>query len=363
LDKITKAGADLPRWGVVATMDEPAQLVAAWAAHHLAIGASEVWIFLDRPNPGAEALLAGIEGVYLHRSGDDGWARAWKQKRPARHQGRQKYNATRALAETGCDWLCHCDADEFIAPFEGRDLARDLGHVGPGKVWVKLEVEERSFVSGLPGMDAAGTIFQGDFRRPWIGQPEAMAAFYGPRAPFVDRGLGGHVAGKSITRAGLGLVIGVHYPLSHWDSSKNDQPYRPANAARLRHFDGMTPLHYLLKMIRRATTEYKGQPVPYGAPRKAQFTRVAEIADDPQALLEQWWAVQGLSPYEASELGTAALLVRGDDIIVQHALARFPGLDLTPAGFDAALIGHEAALIALARERFGFDPAALAMRG
>lgn len=39
----------LQTWAVVATVDEPAVLVAAFARHHLAIGASEVisiWIAL-----------------------------------------------------------------------------------------------------------------------------------------------------------------------------------------------------------------------------------------------------------------------------------------------------------------------------
>ena len=358
-----KTDAGLPRWGVVAMVDEPAALLAAYAAHHLAVGASEVWLFLDRPNPQAETLLGDVPGVRLHHSGDDGWARAWKNKRPARHQGRQKYNATRALRETSCEWLCHCDADEFVVPLAGRDLARDLSHVGEQKAWVRLDVEERCFVGDRAGMDAGQSIFQGAFRKPWRDSPEARDAFYGERALYIDRGLGGHVAGKSITRSGRDYVIGVHYPLSYWDSSTNDLPYRPANAAVLRHFDGLTPLHYLLKMLRRATTEYKGQPVPYGAPRKAQFARVAEIAADPQALLAQWWNVQGVSPFEAAELGTSGLLVQDDAGIEAHVAALFGArVDLSPAAFDAALIEHEADLIARAKAQFCFDPAPLMMR-
>ena len=50
-------------WGVVAMVDEPAPLVAAFVGHHLGLGAAEVHVCLDRPNPAAQDLLAGVPGA------------------------------------------------------------------------------------------------------------------------------------------------------------------------------------------------------------------------------------------------------------------------------------------------------------
>lgn len=341
----------MPRWGVVATVDEPAALVAAYAAHHLAIGASAVHVFLDRPNPEAEALLAGVEKVFVHHSGEDGWVRGWRSKRPARHQGRQKYNATRILDETDLDWLIHCDADEYVNL--ERPLEWELARTGPQKAWLRLEVDERCHVSKAPGAD----IFGGVFRRRWNGFKEEGLLFYGLRARYLNKGLAGHVAGKPVVRSGRGYAIGVHFPLSNWDSKVNDLPYRPSYNGRLMHFDGLTPLHFILKMLRRATTKVTGEPVPYVGSRRAQFDAAASRADDPVELLRLWWDVQGIRDYEAEELEAHDLLVRPEVTIAEETRALFGGrVDLSPAAFDRALVAHEAELIARLGAEFGFDP-------
>ncbi|OWY04248.1 MULTISPECIES: glycosyltransferase family 2 protein [unclassified Thioclava] len=344
-------GQDMPRWGVVATVDEPAALVAAYVAHHLSIGASEVHVFFDRPNPEAEALLAPVEGAFIHHSGDDDWERSWRRKRPARHQGRQKYNATRALTETELDWMIHCDADEFVSLV--RPLEWELAKTGEQKAWLRLEVDERCYLDRKPGPD----IFSGVFRRRWDGFQDDGLMFYGFRARFLKKGLAGHVAGKPVVRAGRGYAIGVHYPLKDWDSKENDLPYRPSYNGRLMHFDGLTPLHFILKMLRRATTKVKGQPVPYVGSRKAQFAEAAERAADPAELKALWWEVQGMRDYEAAELEAHELLIRPDVKIAAETRALFGDrVDLSPASFDHALLLHEAELIARLKDEFGFDP-------
>jgi hypothetical protein len=344
----------MPSWGVVSTVDEPAPLVAAFVAHHLAAGAREVHVFLDRPNPEAEALLADVAGAHVHQSGEDGWQQGWRKKRPVRHQGRQKYNATRILNETKLDWLVHCDADEYVRV--ERPLEWELEKTGPQKAWIRFEVDERCYLDEGPG----ATIFEGAFRRKWDGFEKEGLLFYGTRKRFLNRGVGGHIAGKPIVRSGHGYAIGVHFPLSHWDSKVNDLPYRPSYNARLLHFDGLTPLHYILKMLRRATTKVQGQPVPYVAPRTAQFAAASDFADDPEGLRDLWWQVQGLRDYEAVELEEHGLLTRPDVPIAAEVDALFGSkVDLSPAEFDRALIAHEADLIARLHDTLGFDPAPL----
>lgn len=348
------APPDMPRWGVTATIDEPSALTAAFVAHHLAVGAAEVHVFLDRPNPATEALLAGIAGVVVHHDGEDGWTHAWRNKRPERVEGRQKYNATRVLRETGLDWLVHCDADEFVWPI--RPLGRELARVSVQKHWLKLTVAERVYRTRIP----AGHVFDGVFRTPWRDRAAEGSAAWGASAAYLNGGLSGHTAGKPVVRAGQGYAMGVHFPLRDYHKSVNDIPYRPSDSACLLHFDGLTPLHYILKMLRRVTTEVKGDPVPYGDARTRQFTAMAARAADPRAMADLWWQVQGVCPNTEAALSRAGLIEPLAPDIPGAVQALFGNrVDLSPEAFDAALLHHEAPLIARLRARFGFDPEAL----
>ncbi|OCX65873.1 hypothetical protein BFP70_06970 [Thioclava sp. SK-1] len=354
----SKTEPGLPRWGVVGTVDEPAILLAAWVAHHLAVGASEVHVFHDRPNPQAQTLLAGVAGCFQYFSGDDGWRRHWRGKRPDRVETRQKYNATRVLSDSGLDWVAHCDADEFIHIFGPVD--RELASVTE-KAWLRLAVDERCYLS-RDTVGRGNDIFAGGFRQHWPGFDTQGARVYGPRQRYLNQGCCGHTAGKSITRAGQGYAIGVHYPLKDWNTRKLTLPYRRATNARILHFDGLTPLHYLLKMMRRAMTVVKGDPIPMSTPRQTQFAHAVKIADLPSALMDLWWLVQGMDA-----AAVAALLAQGawagqGSPVLANAQALFPELDFSAAAFDAALLDHEAALIAKAYDRFGFDAQALAIR-
>jgi hypothetical protein len=343
----------LPRWGVVATVDEPLPLIAAFVAHHHAVGADEIHLFFDRPNPQAEALVAQVAGVHVHHSGEDGWARAWQAKRPPRIEARQKYNATRVLDESGLDWVVHCDADEFVTL--ERPLEWELARVPPEKGWLKLEVDERAYVTRQPGQH----IFEGVFRRRWPDFKHAGELLYGARARFLNKGLTGHVAGKACVRAGRGYAMGVHFCLKTWDETQNVVPYRPSYNARLQHYDGLTPLHYVLKMLRRASTVVAGDPIPYSGPRSAQFIAAEAIAGDARALSDLWWDVLGVSAEEMAALEECAALSQGGSAIAEEVAALFPQVDLSPRAFDLALLGHEADLIRAARDRWGFDPAPL----
>ena len=54
-----------PSWAVVATVDEPAPLIIAFVAHTLSLGPKALHLFLDRPNPEAEAALRGLPNLHL----------------------------------------------------------------------------------------------------------------------------------------------------------------------------------------------------------------------------------------------------------------------------------------------------------
>lgn len=344
----------LPRWGIVATVDEPAAVLGAWVAHHLAIGASELHLFFDRPNPEATALLSGIDGVILRGSGEDGW-KLKGGKRPGHHVQRQAYNATRVLNENSVDWLIHCDADEFLRL--SSPLAEELATTDPRNEWLRLCVQERVWPENGEGDD----IFAGLFRSPLPDFAEIGAQLYGPeRAARMNAGLSGHDVGKSCVRTGRGHVMNIHRPGSGGARKRFDLRHRKSAVVELLHFNGMTRMHYIVKMLRRALIMADGLRMPSSPARKTQFETAVMRARDPAALTEMWREAQCLTTEEAQILADLGVLNDRSTDIVAHARAVFGDrIDLSPAGFDRALIAHEAEAMAEIHERTGFLPESL----
>lgn len=324
------------RWAVVATVDEPAPLLAAFAAHHLDLGAASVHLFLDAPNPEAEALLAGVPRLTVTLCDDEWWRLSRRGSRPQRHTARQKSNAAHVYRQGGMDWLLHCDADEFVWPM--ADLAAELEMAGDRFGYLNLRVAERVWTG------EADDIFAGDFRMPLPDFAAQGPAIYGPVAEYLKEGVSGHSTGKGIVKTGRDYEMGVHHPVP----GAVPVPMRPANAARLLHFDGLTPLHFALKLLKRATEAYGGPPRPHGAHRILQFTRMAAAAGDAAAWQALAATVQGLSPAQATALDAAGGLLNVRPDIAGALVRQLPGrtVDLSREAFDAALRQREAALIA-----------------
>ena len=117
----------LPSWSVVATVDEPAALVVAFALHHLNIGAAEVHIFLDGPNPEAQEALSAIPQVQVTLCDAAYWAASVRRRNPVLHTVRQQVNADNAYGRTKAEWLLHCDCDEFLR--DGAAMAQVFNHI------------------------------------------------------------------------------------------------------------------------------------------------------------------------------------------------------------------------------------------
>ncbi|MDD8022322.1 MAG: glycosyltransferase family 2 protein [Paracoccaceae bacterium] len=342
-------------WGVAALVDEPAALVAAFVAYHLDLGASEVHILLDRPNPEAQDLLAGVPGAFLHQAGEDGWAFNGVNKAPPRHLGRQKYHASRILAETSLDWIVHCDADEFILPLGGETVAGVLTPVRKGASWAKIHVAERVHCGDLP----APHLFTGAFRNRWPEFASEGGEVYDDiTRALLNYGLCGHQLGKSATRSGRDLFIGVHRPMREYGGGGNDVPHDGLSQMQLLHFDGITQLHYTLKMIRRAINARAKAPPKHSPARQLQFSVLAEGANDPAMTSALFYAAKVISEQQADLLEDKGVLSWYDHRIparVERVLGA-GAVDLSPAAFDRALLTHEAWLIAKAQELYGFDP-------
>ncbi|AJE48586.1 glycosyltransferase family 2 protein [Celeribacter indicus] len=327
-----------PTWAVVALVDEPAPLVAAFARHHLALGASEVHLFLDRPDPEADRLLSGLSGCRLTVLDQAFWDATNRGRRPERHTGRQRFVSTRIYRQTSCDWLLHCDADEFVSDRAALSAALASADRSKGLV---LRNRERVYLAGDPGMH----LFGGAFRTP-VDFPDAdAAAVYGDFARYLAHGLTGHRVGKTIVPTGHDWEMGVHHPkLPGPDRITPDLARAPGRM--LLHFDGLTPLHYALKLLRKAFENYSGPKRQIGAARERQYRFVRSHAGQPEEVMALVRGVQQLDARQAAMLDALGVLdtapFRPRDC---------DGLDLGRTGFDALLRHREAALFRTA----GFD--------
>jgi hypothetical protein len=322
-----------PTWAVVSTMDEPAPLVAAFAAHYLSIGASEVHIFLDRPDPEAQALLAGLPRVFVTVCDVAYWKATKPFRRPAMHFSRQCRNAQRVYDSTSVDWLLHCDADEYAR--NGEAIVEGLAQAPAVARYMRLLVAERVTLAEEPQLG----IFDGVFRYGIKDFEDFGPEVYGLMCDFFRDGVTGHLAGKAFNRVGAGLQITLHSP-------RGRQPHRVIRSTRLMHFDGMTRLHFMLKLLRRAYEPVGAANSRHGASRITQFEAFRESVQDPE---HREALVTLLKQIDA---GQAALL-EGHGVLdrlrfdPRPALAQF-GLevDLSAAGFDAYLLAKNRGFLA-----------------
>lgn len=258
----TEAGS--ATWGTVCTARETPELLAAFAAHHAAIGASKVYLYLDEPSPRALELLAVIPAVDVTVCDQAYWARV-NNGRPRSQEGRQIVNAQDALRRAEVDWLLHIDADEFLSP--QRDLSLELSQVPSGIEYLHLEMRERAFV----GNRSPETIFDGAFRVP-IGQEQrVLRLIYGPGFGFTNGGFAGQTAGKSLVRVkDCDLLMGIHRPRVPSAQARERPMGLACQSAVLLHFEGLTPAHWMAKITRYSQTARYSQGDLLGRHQKRQ---------------------------------------------------------------------------------------------
>ncbi|MEO5619390.1 MAG: glycosyltransferase family 2 protein [Cypionkella sp.] len=313
-----------PSWAVVSTMDEPAPLVAAFAAHYLSIGASEVHIFLDQPDAEAEALLAGLPGVFVSVCDKAYWKQNKPFRRPVMHFSRQTRNANKVYQTTKCDWLLHCDADEFAR--DGAAIAEALAKAPEVALYMRLLVAERVSLAEEPQRE----IFDGVFRHGIKDFKEFGPQVYGVLCDFFRDGVTGHLAGKAFSRVGAGLEISLHAP-------RGRQPHRVIPKARLLHFDGLTRLHFMLKLLRRAHEPESDANLRHGNSRITQFESFRESVRDIEHREALVTLLKEINAEQADLLEGHGVLERAR-FDPRPALAAY-GLtvDLSVEAFDAAL--------------------------
>lgn len=319
-----------PSWAIVATVDEPVQLLVAFAAYHLGLGAVELHLYLDNPHPEAQAALAGMPGLRVTLCDEAHWGQVGRGKRPEIRTTRQSRNFEHAYRTTTADWLLHIDADEFVR--DPGQIEQCIAAAADHVVFYQLGMLERVRRTGVPTTG----IFDGMFRS-W--SPDArywVDEVHGRFAKFMPEGFVGQWIGKPLVRTGIDDIrLGVHFPKKSSDGAFPEFRNMPR---ALYHFDGLTPMHTVLKLLGRYDLQ------GYGDKRKldrlgrgAQMRYVRNNRKDRRALERLVNAIQSLTPEQEDELEARGLLDR-TPFDPAPQLARI-GVepDLSVAAFDAAL--------------------------
>ncbi len=317
-------------WAVVATVHEPPQLLAAFVAHYFAVGASEVHLYFDRPNPEAEALVRHFPHCHVVHTDAAYFRSNFGSKRPANIYRRQRFNANHAYRACRADWLLHVDADEFIDP---KGLTDELASLPDEVDSLQVPNAERVFLANSP----PSGIFEGVLRMLFAGPRHKVAASLGEdMARFTNRGFCGHIWGKSLTRTGRKLRLGVHAP-----QRRSNAVVRRSERAMLCHFDGMTPLHWVRKLERYAASGHyaNAKADPTGRHRVNQLNFVLENGSQPAVLRGLHDRLRSLSDEDAKRLRGQGLIreISIDPASAVRAAYGPERVDLSVSAFDAAL--------------------------
>lgn len=195
-----------PKWATVTTLKESLEVTLNFVAHHLCLGASEVWLFFDDPVDEAIEMVSGDDRIRVVRCDSAFWGGA--ENRPDAHQARQKHNARLAYKDTDCDWIIHLDADEFLQADQSigsmlQNATHDVLRVAP----YEMLHYKRSGIGGNPTH-----IFRGVLPPTAQGKRIASKA-YGEFADILSGGMLSHTAGKFFVRTGItGAELSIHGP-------------------------------------------------------------------------------------------------------------------------------------------------------
>jgi len=229
------------------------------------------------------------------------------------------------------DWLLHVDVDEFL---RSSDFIAELSSVPDDVDSLTIPNGERVFLRGK-----TQTIFDGALRRQCPGDRQLVEQTLGSEmAKFTNRGFCGHALGKSITRTGRGIGIGLHHP-----KLASNARIALAEQTTLVHYDGLTELHWVSKLLRYSGNHMYARPGRKGAFRAAQIDAVCHAGADGIATATRLHdLVKTIDEEQVPELEAFGLIEPlGIDPVreAQQMLgARAP--DFSVAAFDAALVAQ-----------------------
>ena len=325
------------------TVREPAVLVLANVVWHLETGASEVWVFLDDPDDPVGDLIAEMDRVLVVRCDAEWWAQ--HGARPVMQTGRQRVNATHAYGQTNADWMIHVDADELL--WQHKPLGDELQHLSAIDGYLTFRMYERAYALGQP----APGIFDGVLRRAMGRGPAVSDVVWGDLNVVSHEGLLAHNMGKPCVPVGRELQLSVHRaePLE----GKAQLPHAHVAGSWLVHYDGLTPLHWMVKMLRYAELPKHRQSKLLGDKRRAQLAAVEVTYKTAEGLRSYHDQLRGFTPERLqalTEMGYVDERAFDPAAVIEAAM---PGLDLSVEAFDADLRARNGDLIARHKRKLG----------
>ena len=204
------------KWGIVATIKADTATILRFAAYHLELGAHRIYIYLDAPDPQAQAALRDHPKCRVVRCDDGYWDRHNNGKRPPMHQPRQTLNATRAYIRANeLDWLMHMDVDEFLVA-EGQ-IASYLAAL-PDDIQCARARPMELLAGGDPQVEAAFKTFIPAGKQ----REQVMATLYPTFGQHLKGGFLSHIAGKIFVRTGIkGLKFRIHNAFLDGETNPN----------------------------------------------------------------------------------------------------------------------------------------------
>jgi len=178
-------------WGIVATIRAPLDDILRFAAHHIDLGADQLYLFLDEPDPKAVRVLRDHPKVEIRVCNEAYWQRR-ERERPEKHQVRQSFNANFIYGQTKLDWLAHIDVDEFLWPTS--TVGELLGAIPTDIPAVR--------VLPIEALAGGGDMYK--TRLPKGSDGLALGEVIYPKyGGFVQGGFLSHIQGKLFVRSGL----------------------------------------------------------------------------------------------------------------------------------------------------------------
>jgi len=210
------------RWGIVSTIRAPLGDIARFAAFHLDLGAAEVNVFLDVPDPNTAAYFASHAKVKITLCDDAYWASKPKKARSS-HQLRQAFNASRCYRHTRLDWLAHIDVDEFL--LSPDPIAQTLADTPSDAAFARIRPAEL-----LAQPDPWSGLSHFKLTRQEVGLSKSQIIdFYPEFGPYIGDGFLSYTGGKNIARTGLpNIRLGIHH-LFRRSTREHSRPARVTN--------------------------------------------------------------------------------------------------------------------------------------
>jgi len=329
-----------PTWGIVMTAREPAQLVLANIGWHLHTGASEIHLYLDDPEDPVAADVAAVPQVHVTLCDTDHWG-GRKKGRPDQQTRRQVFNCDHAMARAGVDWLVHLDADEFLV--QHTSMAAEMAWLRPHDSELHFPVCERFYT------EPPTHLFDGVLRHATTGRRDLPKDLFGDLDRYFKAGMTGHTAGKSAAPTDSDFRLGVHSAYRGKRDAAHKAERHVSRSTRLYHFDGLTPLHWLIKLGRYAKSREQGF-FPPG--RTAQLDDLVAVRGDAAKILGFHNKIRMMDQATVDLMNRHDLLEpTGFDPApaIKDVFGQLP--DLSVAQFDADLAARFPDLVAYVMEK------------